>query len=865
MCKVGAGINFALTGVAESEGSLVHRIDPVQARILYHYHQPPKPFLRISLYSPYHIKKAADACQTGRVIGQQLRCYETHIPYFLQFMMDYGLFGMDSVNLSQANLIETEDKGRISACDLELECSASQVLNVQSLHRFGSLRNDATGPFPAFHVMPSLVAMLETLGLSTEGSQSQSREPNDQVSMDIASKHVKSIRELFLKEQSVAEEGISGLPKAHNYVPQQFGRGSSFWDGLSFGFSSQQIRLASAGFVNAPTEPPQPQPEETRDEHYGFEDFLDAMLQGETFGDDGDALSSDIIPQYDGADDLHNWSEASHATSDSGLGLGEFSDVPDDHVITMRHASIPPTLNDLIESFRRHKMPRHIHKPPFNGHVEPQPIAGSRPVCMTPAEDPPIRYEDAVKWLEDQRRSERSSRPTRNAGLLSQIVGPTQKGTAASQAEKPSQFPPLSPQDNLSMLLVECFGSSKGNRMSDPTQDPILMVCWHFVSSVAGQVLSLSGVIAKGSRYFHHLDCEFVLDEHELFKALIRRVNDLDPDILAGWEIDSASWGHLQDRGAQLGMNLACAVSRSLRSRAKEDQSPSSDPNADPNVNQTSKFQVTGRICLNIWRVLKGEIALRSNAFEHAAQLLLHRHYPALRQPTLMSIYTGDSREHRLPRPDLVVAHLLARVKACAGLLNRTEILGKTCEFARLFGVDFFSVLSRGSQFKVESLLLRLGHLENFLAYSPSRPDVVRMAAPEALPLVMEPKSAWYHEPVVVLDFQSLYPSIAIAYNLCFTTCLGKVAETPAFPRVFGANFLFESPPSAPNAEHVTVTPNGVAFVQKEIREGLLPKMLSELLDARVTVKKALASETDPVPKSSIYFTYDLHRKGKRR
>ena len=45
------------------------------------------------------------------------------------------------------------------------------------------------------------------------------------------------------------------------------------------------------------------------------------------------------------------------------------------------------------------------------------------------------------------------------------------------------------------------------------------------------------------------------------------------------------------------------------------------------------------------------------------------------------------------------------------------------------------------------------------------------------MPLIMEPQSDFYNGPLLVLDFQSLYPSIMIAYNYCYSTCLGRVAD----------------------------------------------------------------------------------------
>ncbi|KAG9075359.1 DNA polymerase zeta [Ceratobasidium sp. UAMH 11750] len=112
----------------------------------------------------------------------------------------------------------------------------------------------------------------------------------------------------------------------------------------------------------------------------------------------------------------------------------------------------------------------------------------------------------------------------------------------------------------------------------------------------------------------------------------------------------------------------------------------------------------------------------------------------------------------------------------------------------------------------------------------------------ECIPLVMEPESAFYM-PLVVLDFQSLYPSIMIAYNYCYSTFLGRAALFQGRNK-FGVTEL-DLPPGLLETigeENIHVAANGMAYAKRNIREGLLGRMLTELLDTRIMVKQAMKS-----------------------
>ena len=101
---------------------------------------------------------------------------------------------------------------------------------------------------------------------------------------------------------------------------------------------------------------------------------------------------------------------------------------------------------------------------------------------------------------------------------------------------------------------------------------------------------------------------------------------------------------------------------------------------------------------------------------------------------------------------------------------------------------------------------------------------------------VIEPCKGFYDIPIATLDFASLYPSIMMAHNLCYTTLLD--------PADLGRMQL--------SADDYIRTPSGDYFVKSNIRKGLLPIVLEDLLSARKKAKADLKKETDPFRKAVL-------------
>jgi DNA polymerase delta subunit 1 len=84
------------------------------------------------------------------------------------------------------------------------------------------------------------------------------------------------------------------------------------------------------------------------------------------------------------------------------------------------------------------------------------------------------------------------------------------------------------------------------------------------------------------------------------------------------------------------------------------------------------------------------------------------------------------------------------------------------------------------------------------------------------------------------LDFASLYPSIMMAHNLCYSTLV---------PLARIKNY---------KPEDLTKTPNGDYFMKSSMKKGVVPMILEDLIGARKRAKQELAKSTDPFEKAVL-------------
>uniref|UniRef100_A0A3B1JRC5 DNA polymerase n=1 Tax=Astyanax mexicanus TaxID=7994 RepID=A0A3B1JRC5_ASTMX len=304
--------------------------------------------------------------------------------------------------------------------------------------------------------------------------------------------------------------------------------------------------------------------------------------------------------------------------------------------------------------------------------------------------------------------------------------------------------------------------------------------------------------------------------EKQLLQSWAEFVRTVDPDIITGYNIQNFDLPYLLNRAAALKVNLFPYLGRvrGIKSILKD----SSFQSKQMGRRENKTVNMEGRVQFDLLQVLLRDYKLRSYTLNAVSFHFLQEQKEDVQHSIITDLQNGNEQtRRRLAVYCLKDAYLPLR------LLQKLMCVINYMEMARVTGVPLTYLLSRGQQIKVVSQLLRQAMKQDLVM------PVVKTEGGEDYTGV---STAVFS----TLDFSSLYPSIMMAHNLCYTTLLQKG----------------QADKLGLSAEDFIRTPTGDLFVKSSVRKGLLPEILENLLSARKRAKAELKKETDPFKKQVL-------------
>ena len=312
------------------------------------------------------------------------------------------------------------------------------------------------------------------------------------------------------------------------------------------------------------------------------------------------------------------------------------------------------------------------------------------------------------------------------------------------------------------------------------------------VHSIALHTPSFSRVLIVHEHVLTH--AEPVHSERELIRRFLAYLDELDPDVITGWNVVDFDLAVLARQARHYG--VAFAVGRSTdQFELRREQS----------YTRESRAITYGRLVLDALSLMRGAfIRLQDYKLETAAQTLLGRG----------KLLAGDDRGAEIERlyrsdPQHFVDYNLEDARLVTEILDRTGLIDLAVQRSLLTGMPLDRVSA--SIASVDSLYLGALRRRGRVAPSVGRTPAV---GPLTGGYVMDSLPGLYRN-VLVFDFKSLYPSIIRTFNL---DPLALVRESDA-------------------SDGALVAPNGARFRRSE--RGILPALVEDLAAERTEAKRA--------------------------
>lgn len=302
-------------------------------------------------------------------------------------------------------------------------------------------------------------------------------------------------------------------------------------------------------------------------------------------------------------------------------------------------------------------------------------------------------------------------------------------------------------------------------------------------------------------------DVQVCRDEYDLLTQFASILREYDPDILAGYNSNEFDIPYLQERARQLRVDVRVGRDASSWYVRKI-------------VNRTD-VSITGRVIVDLLPLIRSSFSLKQYTLRNAASELLKMEKHDVDPKEIESLWAeggaGLVRFISYSRRDAVLA---------LRLLLDLRLMDKYIALSRASGSLLQDIVNGGQSGMVENLLLRRFREQGRVVPPKPDADVSDERYVENVDLkggaVLTPEKGLL-EDVVILDYKSLYPTIMMAHNLCYTTVVMR--DQPL--------------------EGIITAPSGGKFVTPEISPGIMPAVLRELLDQRTETKRLMKQAGD--------------------
>jgi DNA polymerase delta subunit 1 len=370
---------------------------------------------------------------------------------------------------------------------------------------------------------------------------------------------------------------------------------------------------------------------------------------------------------------------------------------------------------------------------------------------------------------------------------------------------------------------IECAG--KPWRFPDPLHDPVIQIANYVTVHGAEKPLIVNIFVLNTCVPIPGVDVRCFKTEKELLQAWSEFVVLVDPDILTGYNIVNFDLGYLKDRAEALRLKEFDKFTRIAEKRISVKESKFSS--AQTGSRESKEWNIDGRIIFDVYQVVQRDHKLSSYTLNNVASYFLKQQKEDVHHSMITVLHNGTAEDRRRLAIYCCKDALLPQK-----LIDNLMSLINYIEMARVTGVPFPFLLTRGQGIKVMSQILRRSRQMDLLIPT-MKPDGSDEGYKGAK--VFDPKIGFYEEPIITLDFASLYPSIMQAHNICYTTLIPKGAKTTL---IEGVDY--------------ETSPLGDRFVLSTKKKGILPLILDSLLEARGRAKKLMASATDKF-KQQVY------------